>query len=244
MHASAQKLMVVIPTYNESDNLPAIVAELFAQPVERLEILVVDDASPDGTGQVADNLAARYADRVHVIHRPRRSGLGTAYVTGFKYALAHGADFIAQMDADFSHSPAYIAQFLDRLQEFDVVVGSRYVEGGQLDEQWGLGRYFLSWFANSVYTRSILGMQVQDATAGFKCFRRKVLETIDLDRVRSNAYVFQVEMAYLCEKLGFGVLEIPILFEDRRIGKSKMSVPTKLEAAWQVLEIRWRYRRL
>ncbi len=244
VYANAQNIMVVIPTYNESNNLPAIAAELFAQPVEGLEVLIVDDASPDGTGQVADSLAARYANRVHVIHRPRRSGLGTAYVTGFKYALAHGAGFIAQMDADFSHSPAYIPQFLDRLQEYDVVVGSRYVEGGQLDEQWGLGRYFLSWFANAVYARLILGLQVRDATAGFKCFRRKVLETIDLDKVRSNGYVFQVEMAYLCQKLGFKVLEIPILFEDRRIGKSKMAASAKMEAAWQVLEIRWRYRRL
>ncbi len=168
MCASAPKTMVVIPTYNESDNLPAIVAELFAQPAERLEILIVDDASPDGTGQVADSLASRYSDRVHVIHRPGKLGLGTAYVTGFKYALAHGAEYIAQMDADFSHSPDYIPQFLERLQEYDVVVGSRYVEGGQLDEQWGLGRYFLSWFANSVYTRLILNLQVRDATAGFK----------------------------------------------------------------------------
>ncbi len=244
MCASAPKTMVVIPTYNESDNLPAIVAELFAQPAERLEILIVDDASPDGTGQVADSLASRYSDRVHVIHRPGKLGLGTAYVTGFKYALAHGAEYIAQMDADFSHSPDYIPQFLERLQEYDVVVGSRYVEGGQLDEQWGLGRYFLSWFANSVYTRLILNLQVRDATAGFKCFRRKVLETIDLDAVRSSGYVFQVEMAYLCEKLGFRVLELPILFEDRRIGKSKMTIPVKLEAAWRVFEIRWRHRHL
>ena len=236
--------MVVIPTYNESDNLPAIAAELFAQPVEHLEILVVDDASPDGTGQVADSLAGRYADRVHVIHRPARLGLGTAYATGFKYALAHGADCIVQMDADFSHSPDYIPQFLEALQEYDVVVGSRYVAGGELDEQWGMGRYFLSWFANSVYTRLVLGLRVRDATAGFKCFRRRVLETIDLDRLHSNAYVFQVEMARLCEKLGFRVVELPILFEDRRIGRSKMTAPTKLEAAWRVLEIRWRHRRL
>lgn len=244
MCASVPKVMVVIPTYNESDNLPAIAAELFAQPVENLEILVVDDASPDGTGQVADNLAARYADRVHVIHRPSKLGLGTAYITGFRYALAHGADYIAQMDADFSHSPDYVPQFLEALQEHDVAVGSRYVAGGQLDEQWGLGRYLLSWFANSVYTRLILNLQVRDATAGFKCFRRKVLETIDLDSVHSNGYVFQVEMAYLCEKLGFRVLELPILFEDRRIGKSKMTIPVKLEAAWRVFEIRWRHRRL
>jgi len=235
--------MVVIPTYNEADNLPSIVAELFAQPMEDLQILIVDDASPDGTGRMADELAARHSGRMHVIHRTGKLGLGTAYITGFKFALERGADYIIQMDADFSHSPNYIPVFLEKMQEHDVVVGSRYVEGGRLDEQWGMGRYFLSWFANSVYTRLLLGIKTRDATAGFKCWRRKVLETIDLDSVKSSGYVFQVEMAYLCEKLGFRVLEIPIFFEDRRIGRSKMTVPVKFEAAWRVFEIRWRYRR-
>lgn len=235
--------MVVIPTYNEADNLPSIVAELFAQPMEDLQILIVDDASPDGTGRMADELAARHTGRMHVIHRTGKLGLGTAYITGFKFALERGADYIIQMDADFSHSPNYIPVFLEKMQEHDVVVGSRYVEGGRLDEQWGMGRYFLSWFANSVYTRLLLGIKTRDATAGFKCWRRKVLETIDLDSVKSSGYVFQVEMAYLCEKLGFRVLEIPIFFEDRRIGRSKMTVPVKFEAAWRVFEIRWRYRR-
>ena len=244
MQQSNPKTVVVIPTYNEADNLPAIVAELFAQPVQNLEILIVDDASPDGTGQVADDLAARYTGHMSVIHRTGKMGLGTAYITGFKHALEHGADFIIQMDADFSHSPNYVPEFLEKITDYDVVVGSRYVEGGRLDEQWGLGRYFLSWFANSVYTRLLLGVKTRDATAGFKCWRRKVLETIPLDEIHSGGYIFQVEMAYLCEKLGFRVLEIPIYFEDRRIGKSKMTVPVKLEAAWRVFEIRWRYRRL
>jgi dolichol-phosphate mannosyltransferase len=244
MQSSSPKTMVVIPTYNEADNLPAIVAELFAQQVHNLEILVVDDASPDGTGQVADDLAARYDGRLDVIHRSGKLGLGTAYIAGFKRAISHGADYIIQMDADFSHSPTYLPVFLEKIQDYDVVVGSRYVQGGQLDEQWGLGRYFLSWFANSVYTRLFLGMKTRDATAGFKCWRREALEALPLDSIHSGGYIFQVEMAYLCEKLGLRVLEVPIFFEDRRIGKSKMSMRVKLEAAWRVFEIRWRYRRL
>jgi len=244
MQQSSPKTIVVIPTYNEADNLPAIVAELFAQPVQGLDILIVDDASPDGTGQVADELAARYDGRLRVIHRLGKLGLGTAYIEGFKHALERGADYIIQMDADFSHSPTYLPTFLEKILDYDVVVGSRYVEGGRLDEQWGMGRYFLSWFANSVYTRLFLGIKTRDATAGFKCWRRKALETLPLDAIHSGGYVFQVEMAYLSEKLGLRILEVPIFFEDRRIGKSKMSVPVKLEAAWRVFEIRWRYRRL
>src|SRR5262249_29054826 len=152
-------------------------------------------------------------------------------------ALARGAEVILQMDADFSHSPSYILQMLEHIKEYDVVVGSRYIQGGKLDERWSPGRFFLSWWANAIWVQLILGLKVRDATAGFKCFRRRVLETIDLERVRSNGYDFQVEMAYLCERLGFRILEIPIYFEDRRIGRSKMTVPIKLEAAYRVLEI-------
>lgn len=238
------KVMIVIPTYNEADNLPKIVAELFPLAIEGLEILVVDDNSPDGTGQIADELAERYPGQIHVIHRRAKLGLGTAYVAGFRYALEQGADYIVEMDADFSHSPSYIPQFLEKIKDYDVVVGSRYVPGGQLDEKWGLGRYLLSWWANSVYTRLILGLQVKDVTAGFKCFRRRVLEAIDLSTIHSGGYIFQVEMAYLCEKKGFRVLEIPIYFEDRQIGQSKMSMPVKLEAVWRVWELKWRYRNL
>jgi dolichol-phosphate mannosyltransferase len=146
------------------------------------------------------------------------------------------------MDADFSHSPRYIPEFLEGIQDHDVVIGSRYVSGGSLDERWGWWRNFLSWWANSIYTRLILGLKVKDATAGFKCWRRSTLEGIGLERVRSNGYVFQVEMAYLTEKLGYGFLELPIHFEDRRIGQSKMSVPVKLEAALRTWQIRWRHR--
>ena len=236
------KLMVVIPTYNEADNLPAMAGELLTLDLPGLEILVVDDNSPDGTGQIADHLAQEHPDRVHVIHRSGKLGLGTAYITGFKYALEHGADLVVQMDADFSHSPSYIPKLVEAIEGYDVVIGSRYVPGGSTDERWSWWRYLLSWWANSIYTRLILGIRVKDATAGFKCWRQTTLEGIGLDRVHSNGYVFQVEMAYLTEKCGFRFLEIPIYFEDRRIGQSKMTVPVKIEAALRTFEIRWRHR--
>jgi len=237
-----KKLMVVVPTYNEADNLSTLVGELLALDLSGLEVLVVDDNSPDGTGQIADDLAQRHARRVHVLHRPGKEGLGTAYRAGFRYALDQGADYIVQMDADFSHSPHYILDFAELIKEYDVVIGSRYVSGGRLDEQWGWGRYFLSWWANSVYTRLILGLKVKDATAGFKCWRRATLEGIGLERVHSSGYVFQVEMAYLTERLGYRFFEIPIYFEDRRIGHSKMTAPVKIEAALRTWQIRWRHR--
>lgn len=236
--------LVVIPTYNEAENLPAITAELFTLELEEeLHILIVDDNSPDGTGQVADDLIERcYPDRLHVLHRRGKLGLGTAYVDGFTWALEHGYDYVIQMDADFSHSPSYLSQMLEQIAEYDVVVGSRYVSGGDLDERWSWWRWFLSWWANSIWTRGILGVHTKDATAGFKCWRRNALERIGLERITSNGYVFQVEMAYVSEKLNFRILEIPIYFEDRRIGQSKMTVPVKIEAALRVFEIRWRHR--
>jgi dolichol-phosphate mannosyltransferase len=246
------RLTVVIPTYNEADNLPAMTAALFALPFARLQLLVVDDNSPDGTGQVADELAARYnadapADRprVLVIHRGGKGGLGTAYVEGMQRALADGAEYVLQMDADFSHSPAYIPQMLGVMlaTEAHVVIGSRYVPGGSLDEGWGPGRRLLSWWAN-LYSRAILNLRIRDMTAGFKLWRRATLQEIGLENIRSNGYSFQVEMAYLCEKRGYRLIEIPIHFEDRRIGQSKLDVPVKLESAWRTWQIRWRYRHL
>jgi dolichol-phosphate mannosyltransferase len=234
--------IVVIPTYNEADNLPLITAELFSQDIADLQILIIDDASPDGTGQVANKLAQeQYPGRLHVIHRQGKLGLGTAYVTGFKKAMELGADFIIQMDADFSHSPTYLPQMLEKIKDYDVVVGSRYVSGGQLDERWSWWRWLLSWWANAIWSRLILNVRTKDATAGFKCWRRSALQRIGLERITSNGYVFQVEMAYVSEKLGFRILEIPIYFEDRRIGQSKMTVPVKIEAALRVFEIRWRH---
>jgi dolichol-phosphate mannosyltransferase len=233
---------VVIPTYNEAENLPALVGELLALGLPGLDILIVDDNSPDGTGRMAEDLAQRYPERLHVLHRTGKLGLGTAYVEGFRLATERGADLVIQMDADFSHSPQYIPRFVEAIANYDVVVGSRYVSGGTLDERWGWWRNLLSWWANAVYTRLILGLKTKDVTAGFKCWRRETLEGIGLDRVRSDGYVFQVEMAYLTEKLGYRFLEVPIHFEDRRIGHSKMSTRVKIEAAARTWQIRWTHR--
>jgi dolichol-phosphate mannosyltransferase len=238
------KLVIVIPTFNEADNVKPMVEALLALDVAALEILIVDDESPDGTGRIADELAERYRGQVNVMHRTALRGLGRAYVDGFRWALNRGADYIIQMDCDFSHSPEYIPQFLDHIRDYDVVVGSRYVEGGKTDERWSWGRWLLSWWANSIYTRLILGVKTKDTTAGFKCWRRETLEGIDLSRIHSQGYVFQVEMAYVAERLGYRVLEIPIYFEDRRIGQSKMAVPVKIEAALRVWEVLWRHRHL
>lgn len=237
------RITVVVPTYNEADNLPALVSELLAVGLPGMGILIVDDDSPDGTGDVADDLAGRYPERIQVLHREGKLGLGTAYIEGFRFAIQHGADLIVQMDADFSHSPQYISQFVEAIVDYDVVIGSRYVSGGTLDERWGWWRNLLSWWANAVYTRMILGLKAKDVTAGFKCWRRETLEGIGLERVRSDGYVFQVEMAYLTEKLGYRFLEIPIHFEDRRIGRSKMSMQVKIEAAILTWQIRRLHRR-
>ena len=238
------QIFIVIPTYNEAGNLPEMTQALLALPFESLSLIIVDDNSPDGTGRVADELAGALPDQLSVIHRPEKLGLGSAYAVGFQVALSKGAEIIIQMDADFSHSPEYLPQMVSLLKEYDVVVGSRYVPGGGTDSRWSWWRFLLSWWANQIYSRLILGVHVQDATAGFKAFRRRVLETIDLRNVVSNGYVFQVEIAHLCQKLGFRVKEIPIYFEDRRIGRSKMDIPVKIEAVWRVWQIRWRYRKI
>ncbi len=242
-------LVIVIPTYNEAANIEAITAELLALPAIKCEkhILIVDDDSPDGTGDIAEALAERNPGKVSVLHRYKDPGLGRAYIDGFRKALDMGADVVVQMDADFSHSPQYIPTFLDILEkheDVDVVVGSRYVDGGLLDEQWSWWRRFLSWWANAIYTRLILNLNVKDGTAGFKAWRRETLEGIGLDRIDSNGYVFQVEMAYVAERLGYKTMEVPIYFEDRRIGKSKMSIPVKMEAAIRTWQIRMKHRHL
>ncbi len=238
------KVVVVIPTYNEADNLPGLVAELHALAIPNLSALIVDDNSPDGTGRVADMLAERLPGVIQVCHRPGKEGLGRAYIAGFTQALAAGAGAIVQMDADFSHPPPTIRTMLDLLGDYDVVVGSRYVSGGQLDERWSWWRRFLSWWANEVWSRGILRLKTKDITAGFKCWRRATLEGIGLENVTSNGYAFQVEMAYLTERLGYRVKEIPIYFEDRRIGKSKMSIPVKIQGALDVFHIWYRHRQV
>ena len=236
------KPIVVIPTYNEAENIPKLIAALFALQMPNLEVLVVDDQSPDGTGRIVEQLAPSYTGRLHALHRNGPRGLGLAYLSGFTWALGEGADAVIQMDADFSHSPTYVPRFVSLLQEYEVIVGSRYVVGGRLDKEWEAGRVLLSAWAN-FYARGILRMKTLDVTAGFKCWRRSALEAIRLERVRSNGYVFQVEMAYLCERMGLRVLEVPIYFEDRRIGKSKMSIPVKVEAAWRVWQVWLRHHR-
>ena len=236
------RVIIVIPTFNEADNLPGLVAELHALAIPGLSVLIVDDNSPDGTGRVAEALAERLPGVIEVCHRPEKQGLGRAYLVGFKQALTAGADYIVQMDADFSHPPLAIKNMLALMPDCDVVVGSRYVAGGQLDERWSWWRRFLSWWANEIWSRRILQLQTRDITAGFKCWRRTTLEGIGLERVQSNGYAFQVEMAYLTERLGYHVVEIPIYFEDRRIGRSKMSVPVKLQGALDVFRIWYRHR--
>ncbi len=237
-----EKIVVVIPTYNEADNLPVMATALWGLDRVNLSILVVDDNSPDGTGRIADEMVQRYPGQIDVIHNPAKGGLGRAYQVGFKTALARGADFVIQMDCDFSHSPSHIPEMLEKINEVDVVVGSRYVAGGKLDERWETGRYLLSWWANAIYTRLLLGLNVKDTTAGFKCWRASALRGINLDRISSNGYSFQFEMAYLAQRLGYRVVEIPIYFEDRRIGRSKLTIPIKIEAALRAWQILWRYR--
>ena len=238
------KIVIVIPTYNESENINSISETLINLGYENFQILYVDDNSPDGTGALVDALVEKYPNIIHVIHRTGKLGLGTAYIQGFRWAIDQQADYVIQMDADFSHSPSYIPKFIELIKDYDIVVGSRYVEGGRLDENWGWGRWFLSWWANSVWVRLILSIKTKDSTAGFKCWRVDALKKIGLDKIRSNGYVFQVEMCYVAEKKGFKIKEIPIYFEDRRIGVSKMSMRIKIEAALRVFEIRRRHKNL
>ena len=235
------KTVVVLPTFNEAENIRAMAEALLRLPVVELNLLIVDDNSPDGTGRLADQLQTAHPERIQVMHRSGKLGLGTAYVEGFQRAFDDGADYVVQMDADFSHSPDYLPRFLEKIADYDLIVGSRYAPGGRLDKSWSFGRYLLSWWANSIYVRLILGLSIHDATAGFKVFRTEALKKINPSRVKSNGYVFQVEMAYLAEQEGLRILEWPIYFEDRRVGRSKMSISVKVEAAWRVLQIRSRY---
>ena len=238
-----RQLTVVVPTYNEVSNLPSLVDALVDLSLPNLKVLIVDDASPDGTGRLADDLAGQMPGTLSVIHRSGKLGLGSAYLKGFQAAIQAGAQAIGQMDADFSHSPSYLPEFLQRLESTDAVFGSRYVTGGRLDERWGIGRVFLSKFGNS-YARVLLRLKVRDATGGFRIWRAETLQAIPLDRISSEGYVFQVEMAYLAQRLGFEIAELPIYFEDRRIGQSKMSLRIQIEAAIRVWLLPLSYRRL
>lgn len=238
------EVIVVIPTYNEIQNLPLIVEQLFALEIDGLHILVVDDNSPDGTGQKAEELGQTYDGRVHVLHRTEKAGLGPAYVAGFKHAINMQPKYIIQMDADGSHQPKYIPEMLKIIQNYDLVIASRYLKGGGVDHSWGPLRKLLSWWANQVYVTLILHIPSTDATGGYRCWRRETLIGLDLDRIWSNGYVFQVEMAYLTYKLGFQIGELPIYFPDRQIGESKMDMRIAMEAALRTWQIRGRHHHL
>ena len=230
------QVTIVIPTFNEAENLPQLVDSLFGLGLPDLRLLIVDDNSPDGTAEAAAQRSAAHGGRVDVLRRPGKLGLGTAYLDGFRRALAEGAQAIGQMDADFSHAPSAFPGFLDALEHCDMVFGSRYVLGGRLDPRWSAGRQVLSRFGNA-YARTILRLHVLDATGGYRLWRRETLTAMPLERIRSNGYVFQVEMAYVAQRLGFNAVELPIYFEDRRFGRSKMSLRIQLEAALRVWQV-------
>ncbi len=228
------KVLVVIPTYNEAENIEEIIKKsLSVSP--NVEILVVDDGSPDGTGDIVDKIS-KENPRVHLLRRPGKMGLGSAYVTGFKYALENGYEWVIEMDADFSHDPKDIPRFLELAKENDLVIGSRYTNGISV-VNWPIKRLLLSYFAN-VYARIVTGVPIKDFTGGFKCFKRRVLEAIDLDGIMSDGYAFQIEMNYHAWKKGFKVKEMPIIFVERRAGKSKMSKRIIWEALWLVWKLR------
>lgn len=232
------RITVIVPTYNESENLPKLVDEILNLPLPEIGVLVVDDNSPDGTGQVADALASRYEGRVNVLHRSGKLGLRTAYIEGFTLALANGADAVAQMDADFSHDPKKLVEMETALQNADIVIGSRYVAGGSLDENWPLWRKLLSAFGN-FYARTILGIDtIHDLTSGYRLWRREALNSMPLQRITANGYIFLVEMAYIAHLLGFRFSQVPIHFKERTKGRSKMSLAIQLEAAIKVWEVR------
>ncbi|HUR00434.1 MAG TPA: polyprenol monophosphomannose synthase [Gemmatimonadaceae bacterium] len=230
------RALVIVPTYNERFNIARLIPAVLAQD-SCLEVLVVDDGSPDGTGDIVDGIAANNR-RVHVIHRAGKLGLGTAYLAGFRWALERKYDLVFEMDADFSHNPERLPEFLEAIKEADLVLGSRYQNGHVNVVNWPMSRLFLSYAAN-IYARGVTGLPIFDATGGFKCFRRNVLESIDLNSIRSNGYAFQIEMSFRVWKRGFRLVEIPIIFVDRTEGVSKMSKKIVREAIWMVWRLRW-----
>jgi dolichol-phosphate mannosyltransferase len=230
------KALVIVPTYNEADNVTVLIPEILNLPFD-VEVLVVDDNSPDGTAELVSKMG-KEDERIHLLRREKKLGLGSAYVKGFKYALSRpDIDCVFEMDADFSHDPSSIPDFLRAIEECDLVLGSRYLDGVTV-VNWPLSRLILSYCAN-LYTRIVTGLPVHDATGGFKCFHRRVLESIDLDSVHSDGYSFQIEMSFKCWRKGFRIKEIPITFVDRRVGTSKMSQKIVWEAVWLVWRLRW-----
>ncbi len=236
------RITVVTPTYNEAENLPKLVSALFSLPLD-LSILIVDDNSPDGTGKIADELAQTYIGRVEVLHRPGKMGLRSAYLNGFQKILDGDAQVLVQMDADFSHDPAVLVDMAKLLESCDVVLGSRYVKGGSVDEQWPFWRKGLSAFGN-FYARVILRLPLYDVTTGYRMWRRETIQRMPMERIRSTGYVFLVEMMYLAHCLKFKIGESHIYFADRRWGKSKMSLKIQMEAAIRIWQVLWNYRDL
>lgn len=236
------RITVVTPTYNEAENLPKLVSALFSLPLE-IHILIVDDNSPDGTGRIADELASAHPDRISVIHRPGKMGLRSAYLNGFQKILESNAQAIVQMDADFSHDPSVLLEMEKMLETCDMVLGSRYIQGGSVDERWSIWRKGLSAFGN-LYARTILHLPLRDVTTGYRMWRRETLQQIPFERIQSSGYVFLVEMAYLTHCLQFKIGEAPIYFADRRWGKSKMSIKIQAEAAFRIWQVWWGYRDL
>jgi len=229
-------ITIIIPTYNEAQNIPKLTDEILSGNSHNINILFIDDNSPDGTGEVAEKLSKKFSGKISVLHRQGKCGLGTAYIEGFKKLLKTRTDIIGQMDADFSHPPDKISELILGLENFDCVIGSRYVPGGSLDEHWPIWRKALSSFAN-FYTRAILRLPIKDITGGFRFWKREVLENLPLERIRSNGYAFQIEMAYVAYRFGYKFNEIPIHFADRKWGDSKMSLNIQLEAAFRVWKI-------
>ena len=236
------KITVVLPTYNEAENLPKLVSALFSLPLD-MSLLVVDDNSPDGTGHIGEELSKVHPGRIAMLHRAGKLGLRSAYLEGFAKAFETGADVVVQMDADFSHDPAVLVEMARQIESYDVVIGSRYVKGGSLAKRWPLWRKALSAFGNT-YARTILNFPIHDVTTGYRMWKRRALEGIPLDRIRSNGYVFLVEMAYIAYLMGYKITEVPIHFSDRRWGKSKMSFRIQMEAAIRIWDVRWHYRDL
>lgn len=236
------RIAVVVPTYNEAENLPKLVSALFALPLD-LSLLIVDDNSPDGTGALAEELAEAHPGQMSVMHRSGKLGFSSAYLQAFRALFDTGVDAIAQMDADFSHDPSALVAMAKRIETCDIVIGSRYVKGGSTDEQWPFWRKALSAWGN-FYARSILGLSPHDVTAGFRLWRCEALQGMPLERVKANGYVFQVEMTYLAECLHYQIGEVPVYFAERRLGKSKMSFKIQFEAALRVWQVLWAYKDL
>lgn len=237
------QIRVVVPTFNEAENISKLTSALFDLQLDGLSMLVVDDNSPDGTGKLADDLSKSHPGRFSVLHRNGKKGLGSAYIEGFGQALDLGADAIVQMDADFSHPPEKVVELIEKLTISDVAAGSRYIPGGSLDEQWPMWRKGLSAFGN-IYAKSILQLPIHDATGGFRAWRRETLLAMPLERVRSNGYAFQVEMIYLAYRIGCKISEVPFYFADRKWGTSKMSFAIQIEAAYRVWQMLFEYRDL